>query len=249
VIDIGNTLVKAAVFEHSRPTGLWTGSEVSEGPIRELLAGRRPRAAIVSTVREQAAGGDHGQQEELPPGLEFLQDYNIPAIVADPRLPTPLKMHYQTPETLGTDRLAAALGATLFFPGQNVLVINAGSCLTLDFVSGEAEYMGGSISPGLNMRLKALNQFTSRLPLVEIPQGEIPLWGQTTVSSVQSGVALGMVAEIDGLIETWRKKISFFNVILSGGDVFFFDKKLKNRIFAVENIVLHGLNLMLGYNV
>ncbi len=161
----------------------------------------------------------------------------------------PITLLYKTPETLGSDRLASALAATVFFPKENTLVINAGTCLTTDFVTEKGEYLGGSIAPGLQMRLKAMHHFTGKLPLIELNESITDLPGQTTESSMLAGVTTGMVAEIDGLIEIWRKNISFFNVILSGGDAIFFDKKLKNRIFAVDNVVLHGLNLMLKHNV
>ena len=191
-----------------------------------------------------------------PPELNFLQQQGLPVLVAGVHLKLPITLLYKTPETLGSDRLASALAATVFFPKENTLVINAGTCLTTDFVTEKGEYIGGSIAPGLRMRLKAMHHFTGRLPLIEFSEGaagfnkaitELP--GQTTENSMLAGVTTGMVAEIDGLIEIWRKKISFFNVILSGGDAIFFDKKLKNRIFAVDNIVLHGLNLMLKHNV
>jgi len=252
-------------------------------PSRELQAGNP----------EMKAGSQEKQNgsPELPPELNFLRQQGLPVLVAGVHLALPITLKYETPETLGTDRLAAALAATVFFPGENTLVINAGTCLTTDFVTDKSEYIGGSIAPGLRMRLRAMHHFTGRLPLIEFSEGaaglirETPelnepaagspgqakelnksvtgapdqaaepnkaiteLPGQSTQKSMLAGVTMGMIAEIDGLIEIWQKKISFFNVILSGGDANFFDKNLKNRIFAVDNVVLHGLNLMLKHNV
>ncbi len=243
-------------------------------PSRESENKDRPHGHTPANP-ELKAGSQEKQNgsPELPPELNFLRQQGLPVLVAGVHLALPISLMYETPETLGTDRLAAALAATVFFPGENTLVINAGTCLTTDFVTDKGEYIGGSIAPGLRMRLRAMHHFTGKLPLIEFSEGgteparetsgpdesvsELPgqayeiygLPGQSTKNSMLAGVTTGMVAEIDGLIEIWRKKISFFNVILSGGDANFFDKNLKNRIFAVDNIVLHGLNLMLKHNV
>ena len=257
-------------------------------------SGNKDRSHGHTPANPELKAGSQEKQNgppELPPELNFLPQQGLPVLVAGVHLALPIALKYETPETLGTDRLAAALAANVFFPGENTLVISAGTCLTTDFVTDKGEYIGGSIAPGLRMRLRAMHHFTGRLPLIEFSEGgteparetsgpdesvsgspgqakelnksvtgspgsasepnkavtELP--GQSTKNSMLAGVTTGMVAEIDGLIEIWRKKISFFNVILSGGDANFFDKNLKNRIFAVDNIVLHGLNLMLKHNV
>jgi type III pantothenate kinase len=133
------------------------------------------------------------------------------------------------------------------FPDNNVLIIQTGTCITYEFVSGEGEYSGGSISPGIDMRLKSMNTFTAKLPLVKKQEIDY-LIGKTTKESILSGVINGCIAEIDGIIDQYRKKFSELKVVAGGGDIFFFDKKLKNRIFATENLVLKGLNEILKFN-
>ena len=267
VIDIGNTLCKAAVFQEGRLQKLWVNKEFGAVELDDLLREYPVDKAIVSTVRRDDCT------------VELTSSRGINTLLAGPHLGHPLKMGYRSPETLGTDRLAAAVAGFHLFPGNNVLVINAGTCLTTDLVSEAGEYLGGTISPGLHMRLKSLHHFTGKLPLVDPvimttapagggtagderrqkQPGEAPrkrteetsapgIPGQTTREAIRAGVICGMLAEIDGLIDRYRGKIRLFNVILSGGDIKVFDKKLKNRIFAVENIVLHGLNQMLEYN-
>lgn len=248
VIDIGNTRVKAAVFRGDELDVLWTGPAVDEEALCRLVEKHNPAAAIVSSVRAlpvQNAEND----PVLPPDLQFLNRYGFPVLIAGTHLELPITMQYATPETLGTDRLAAAVAAAAKFPGEHSAVINAGSCLTFDFVTNQNEYLGGTIAPGLMMRLQAMNQFTGRLPLIAELPDDIELIGNTTRQSMLSGVLNGMTAEIDGIINRRQKEIGFFNVILSGGDRNIFVKKLKSRIFAVDNIVLHGLNLMLKHNV
>ncbi len=288
IIDIGNTLCKAAIFSDDRLEEVWTGTGADEQAIDALVSKYHPAAAMMSTVRRD----DHerpftGVRDDLhmsqdpppkphavtddvqvPAWLTWLKAYGFPVLVAGPHLQLPITIRYRTPETLGSDRLAAAVAAHHLFPDENVLAINAGSCLTTDFVTEKGEYLGGTIAPGLQMRLKALHQFTGNLPLINVtaetanqqngnakPQApkhpnlpHTPMPGQSTRDAILAGVIHGMTAEINGMTALWQEKIRFFNVILSGGDRKMFDKKLKNRIFAVENIVLHGLNQMLIYN-
>ena len=252
IIDIGNTLIKAAIFSGDEIAVLWTGEAMDEAALRKLVAEHKPAAAIVSSVRAMPV--QHTEHElvrphALPPGLQFLANFGFPVLVAGPHLQLPITRRYDTPDTLGTDRLAAAIAAAARFPGQHSAVINAGSCLTIDFVSNNNEYLGGTIAPGLMMRLKAMHHFTGRLPLITKLPDETALIGKTTEQSMLSGAINGMAAEIDGIISRRQKEIGFFNVILSGGDGKIFVKKLKSSIFALDNIVLYGLNLMLKHNV
>lgn len=236
VIDIGNTQVKIALFRDNELLLLHTATETDQVLIRELTAQHNPQAAIVSSVRKDE-------------GIAWLTNFGFPVLFAGANLKLPIKLLYKTPETLGSDRLAAAIAAAYMFPGQNNLVVNAGSCITTDFVSAENEYLGGTIAPGMHMRLRAMNHFTGQLPLIQKISKETPLLGDTTESSMMSGVINGITAEIQGFITALKKDIGFFNVIFSGGDGKIFAKKLKSRIFAVDNIVLHGLNQMLKHNV
>ncbi len=245
VIDIGNTLCKVAVFDGDSLLELWTGESPDEGHICTIAKKHGADAAIVSSVRKKSEG-------RVPAGLGFLEDMGLKTIVAGPDLKLPVKILYKTPGSLGTDRIASAVAAHYMFPGRDVLIINAGTCLTSDFVNSKGHYIGGTIAPGLRMRFRALSDYTGNLPLPDTrnqSDHELNFPGQTTIDSIKTGVVAGMTAEIDGLIGLWREKIRKFNVIMSGGDIKTFDKKLKNRIFAVENIVLLGLNQMLKHNV
>jgi type III pantothenate kinase len=248
IIDIGNTLIKVAIFSADELAVLSTGEALDEPALRKLIDEHKPAAAIVSSVRalpvQQAGNGP-----ALPPELQFIANQGFPVLVAGTHLKLPVTMRYDTPETLGTDRLAAAIAAAARFPGEHSAVVNTGSCLTIDFVNDKNEYLGGTIAPGLMMRLQAMHHFTGRLPLIAELSDNHALIGRTTKDSMLSGAINGMSAEIDGIISQRQKEIGFFNVILSGGDGKIFVKKLKSSIFAVENIVLQGLNLMLKHNV
>ena len=237
VIDMGNSLVKTALFENGEICFKNTDSDFTAEMLANILDRSDIDAAIVSSVRKT-------------PDLQALfEAVPFPVLFPDAATPLPIKNHYATPHTLGMDRLAAVVGARAMFPGKDLLVINAGTCLTMDFISGDGVYHGGSIAPGLEMRLRALNQFTGKLPLESPAKENIPLTGNTTSESILSGVINGMIAETDGFIAQYQKQYPQLSVVLSGGDIFFFDKKLKNRIFAIENIVLYGLNQILEYNV
>ncbi len=253
IIDIGNTLTKVATFSGDQLHDAWTGPfDQAPGKIREVMQADNIRAAILSSVLHP--------QGEVPETLHFMQEAGVRVITARHDMPLPISIFYHSPETLGTDRIAAAAAGHYFSPDEAVLVINAGSCLTTDLVTANGEYLGGTISPGLQMRLRAMHHFTGNLPLIayeDITKSQddftnlqsantFPLPGRTTRDAMLLGAKAGMAAEIDGLIAQYQREISFFNVILSGGDIKIFDKKLKNRIFAIENIVLHGLNQILN---
>lgn len=194
-------------------------------------------AAIISSV------------VELPE--RFIQELSgkvKKVLIFSPALKLPLQNMYKTPETLGNDRISAAVGAHKLYPGKNLLVIDAGTCVKYDFVNASGQYIGGAISPGLRMRLEGLHRFTGRLPLLELEQQEA-LTGQDTKTSIMSGVVNGCAAEIDGIIGRYRQQYSDLTVILTGGDANFLEGKLKNSIFVSPNIVLLGLNEILNYNV
>lgn len=152
-----------------------------------------------------------------------------------------------TPETLGKDRLAAVIAASNIFPGSDLLVIDAGTAITYDFINKDREYHGGSISPGINMRFKALNTFTGRLPLID-PEPFDQLIGLNTHEAILSGVMNGARYEMNGIIEDYQLKFPHLKTILTGGDAIYFDKKLKSNIFVSSNLVILGLKLILKYN-
>ncbi len=242
VIDRGNTRMKTALFGEGRDPEIAILEPGTDAQLNAMLdeaeirfgAGSLGPAIYSSVVSDDASiiGAISGRMELL-------------VLSAD--TPLPVRNLYGTPGTLGNDRIAAAVAANALFPGRNVLSIDAGTCITYDFTNGSGEYMGGGISPGLTIRFKALNTFTSRLPLVSVA-GDAGLIGRSTEGSIRSGVVNGTLAEIDGIIDRYRESFPDLAVILTGGDANYFDKRLKNDIFAVPNLVLMGLKDILRYH-
>jgi type III pantothenate kinase len=233
VIDSGNSLVKTAVFENNQIVFQSAQPDMDPYIITEILNRFPIRAAIISDVKGSL-------QVQLPPKVNTLRMSGT--------TPTPLVMQYESTYSLGSDRLAASVYAWHLFPSQTTLIIQAGTCITFDLVTHACEYKGGAISPGLDLRFQSLNTFTGKLPLVKKKEINF-LVGATTEESILSGIMNGSVAEIDATIDRYLLLYPGLNVVLGGGDTFYFDKKLKNRIFAIENLVLRGLNLILEYNV
>jgi len=160
----------------------------------------------------------------------------------------PINNLYKTIQTLGKDRIAAVTGGANLFPNNDLLIIDAGTCITFDFINANKDYLGGAISPGINLRFKALHNFTGNLPLID-PKADVNLIGDSTESSILSGVINGVREEVDGIIGRYKSSYPNMKVIFTGGDVKYFDKYVKNNIFAVENLVLKGLKAILNYNV
>lgn len=238
IIDIGNTLAKVALFKESDPLTVTYLPQLTVEALELFLSEsglERPDQAILSTVRQS--------DDEI---IDYLKS-NFRLLLLSSETPLPIKNLYRSPETLGYDRLAAAVAASTLFPSRNVLIINTGTAITYDLVTGSKEYLGGAISPGLTMRLMALHNFTEKLPLVVLTE-ESPLVGKTTDECILSGVLNATRAEIDGMIEKFNNHYEQLAVILSGGDVKYFDKSLKNSIFAIPNIVISGLNQLLAFN-
>jgi type III pantothenate kinase len=161
--------------------------------------------------------------------------------------PVPITTGYETPATLGKDRLAAAVGANYLQPDKNILVIDAGTAITYEFIDSKGVYAGGNISPGLTTRFRALNHFTGKLPLVNETE-DVPFIGSNTEMAIIAGVVNGIVFEMDGYIDTLKAQYKDFFVFLTGGHSFYFERRLKNHIFADPNLVLTGLNRILEYN-
>jgi type III pantothenate kinase len=236
VIDLGNSRAKVAVY--SQKELKWMEVIGNPKPEKFISSGIQRfdvRAGIISSV---AANSE--EYTALFPNLNW--------IVLDENTPLPVKNNYQTPGTLGKDRIAAVAGAHFLFPDKDLLVIDAGTALTFDFISASGEYPGGSISPGMSMRFRALNTFTHRLPLLEASEINY-ITGRTTTESILSGVINGIRTEIDGIIDEYKLLWPSLNVIMTGGDTKYFEKSLKNGIFAFPNLVLTGLNLILDYNL
>lgn len=237
VIDLGNTRIKVALYEAD---ALLTVNVFKKGSYRQMTAClekiEKGSYCIVSSVID------------YPDTFKnFLNDH-FKTLVLNPETPVPLINLYKTKETLGKDRIAAAVAAWQEFPQQDILVIDAGTAITTDIVTSAGGFMGGSISPGMHMRFKALNTFTGHLPLVK-KQNIRFLTGTTTEESIKSGVINGIAAEIDGFINAYKKLYPGLVVVFGGGDSIFFAKRLKNSIFALPNPVINGLHIILNYNI
>ncbi len=234
-IDIGNTGTKYGIFEKDMLSEQGYFPDKSQLP--QELQNQTFDHAILASVAEES----HLIKQSLSVTGKRLE--------LSPQTALPFTSLYKTPETLGADRKAAAAAATYFFPGRNCLVLDAGTCLTHDFIDSTGCYHGGGISPGLTMKFKALHTFTERLPLVQRAENDFQLTGQTTQESILSGVLAGTVAELNGLIAAYAEKAADLVVILCGGDAGFFENKLKGRIFVIPELVLIGLYRILVYNV
>jgi len=235
VIDIGNTYTKIAVFKQDEVVFTNRYQEPDIKTIDNLLHEYGVSRAIISTVKKEK-----GEWEIVLKEKTRLIYFN-----AD--MTTGIINHYLTPKTLGLDRLAAVVGANYLYPQKNNLVIDGGTCITYDYVDARANYLGGSISPGLKMRYKALNYYTGALPLLNEDAGFNNTSGNDTQSAITSGVQNGIKYELEGFIESYRHDKKELNIILTGGDSIFFDTLLKNSIFApyikIEpQLVLKGLN-------
>jgi len=234
IIDQGNTAVKVGIFDHQNMLEKMTFER--DDDLKKFLVSIKPTHVIISSVKTNS---------ELVSSWIVNQGKSF---VLNSGLPLPINNLYKTPGTLGVDRIAAVCGAKSLFPLENVLVVDAGTCVTFDLVDKDGNYHGGAISPGLRMRFKALNAFTARLPLIE-PADLPDLIGDSTETCIQSGVVNGLIAEIDGIIQRYQSKFGGLRVILCGGDARFFENKVKASIFASPELVLVGLNSILVYNV
>ena len=236
IIDVGNTRIKAAVFENNTLIELliFDSSQLIE-KASFLIKKYTINKGIISAVKRIS-------KKELD-----LLNEMIPFIMLDSSTKVPFKNLYKTPKTLGVDRIALVSNAVNKFSKQNVLIIDAGTCITYDFVTENNEYLGGAISLGIEMRYKALNNYTSKLPLLDknIPSHFI---GKTTEENIYSGVNNGVLNEINGVIEQYESENPFLTIVLTGGDTYFLAKQLKSSIFANPNFVLEGLNTILIYN-
>jgi type III pantothenate kinase len=233
VIDAGNTSIKAGTFEKGQLRELLYDIKLED--LGSLVKKYAIKKAVISSVNQDTA--------------LISEKINLKnALIIGQHTRLPFKNLYKSPETLGTDRIAAVAGAISLYPGRPCLAIDAGTCITFDFIDADNNYQGGSIAPGINLRFKAMHNFTARLPLVE-RNNNIPLIGKNTEESMQSGVMTGVRAEIDGMIEEYRQLYPRLQVLICGGDAPFFETKLKQSIFVVPELVLIGLNRILDHNV
>jgi type III pantothenate kinase len=235
VVDIGNTYTKFAVFEQDELISAERYEKPDLKIIDALLDKQTINRAIISTVKKE-----HGEWETV------LKE-KVRVIYFNAEMATGVNNHYLTPNTLGLDRLAGVIGANHLYPKKNNLIIDGGTCITYDYVDAEANYSGGSISPGMNMRYKALNYYTGALPLLHEDGEFADMSGNNTQSAITSGVQNGIKYELTGFIESYKQDKNELNIILTGGDSIFFDRLLKNSIFAPyiktePHLVLKGLN-------
>jgi len=237
VIDIGNTLVKMAVFQGD----ILIKKKISMRldflkNLKELEQKyQKPFNIILSSVSKTPSKWIQKLEEA---SRLFILDQQLPQVFIN---------LYATPNTLGNDRIALVSAASKHFPAKNVLVIDAGTCITYDFKNSKNEYLGGAISPGLEMRYKAMHNFTENLPFLDREE-EITLIGNSTNSCLHSGVIYGITTEIDGIIAAYQGQYEDLTIILTGGDAQFLCKRLKNSIFANSNFLLEGLNYILEFN-
>lgn len=236
VVDIGNTRAKYAVFNGDLMVDHGVLLRRYSGKISRLVGDKfQINAAIVTNTS--------GISDELMDYLKSLHRF----IHLDENTRVPVTNMYENPAELGKDRLAAAVGAYARFGGKSTLVIDMGTCITMNLLTEGGLFMGGNISPGIKMRLKAMHRFTARLPLVEVG---LPLedFGTSTVRAMQNGAVRGALREIEAFIEETGTKYGVINVILTGGDARLFENYTKTKIFVSPNIVLEGLNEILKYN-
>lgn len=241
-IDWGNSSLKVGWFD-----GLALVQTAQFATVAELanaLAKQPAQRGIVSSTSQPA--------EELERQLRTL-GLETRWLVLNGQTPVPIQKDYDTPHTLGADRVAAAVGALFLYPGEQCLILDLGTCITADWLDSEGVFRGGTISPGLRMRLQAMHEFTARLPLLEISRDNPPGWprlnARNTSEAMLSGAMNGMRLELEGIIDEYRQQHPDSRVLVCGGDGPLFESRLKPPIFAVPPLVLWGLNRILHYNV
>ena len=236
VLDIGNNFFKLGIFDNSNLIFSFSDkNDKIDIEIEKIISKyREVNSALISNVSSIKI-------------IDLFIRYKIQTFELDSNFMFPFKLNYQTPETLGNDRLALAAAATILFPNSNNLVIDAGTCITIDLIDNNNHFIGGSISPGIKMRYKSLNNYTANLPLLE-NQNNFNFPGNSTDASIHAGVIGGVSNEIMGFVDKINSRYNKVNVILTGGDAKILSKTLKITIFANQNFILEGLNCILNLN-
>lgn len=226
--DFGNTRLKLGFFQNKKLAEVIVIENDGIETIDSFIKKFNPQKTILSSVI------NHNPEIEnlLSSKTKFHKLNHLSKL--------PFTTPVGKPETIGADRLALAAAVVHFYPKQHNLVIGMGSCITYNFINNDHEFLGGGISPGMEMRMKALNQFTAKLPIVK-PDGNVPLIGYDTVTNILSGVVIGMANEIDGFINEYKQRFGNFNVHLTGGDLVYLAPHLKNQIFADPELIFKGL--------
>lgn len=233
--DFGNTRLKYAVFKNREFEYEDVLPDMEPGTLQALMENTAPQKTILSSVIE------HNKAIEtiMASHSKFHLLSNITKL--------PFTAPVSKPETIGADRLALSAAAVEFFPGKHNLVVGLGTCITYNFIDKQKQFLGGGISPGMEMRLKSLRDYTAKLPLVKA-DWNFPLVGYDTRTNITSGVILGMAKEIDGIIDAYSERYSNFNVLLTGGDSPYFAQLMKNKIFADPHLIYKGLYAISEYN-
>ncbi|MEZ5055589.1 MAG: type III pantothenate kinase [Saprospiraceae bacterium] len=235
IVDIGNTRSKLALFKGSKLLKKEFVTDLSVDDLIHFTTNQNIGKAIFSNTGN------------LPIAIKEFANSAFNPIWMSHELGLPIKMDYHTPHTLGKDRIAAVTGAFEKFPGKNCLVIDAGTCITYDWLTKEGRYLGGNIAPGLTMRLRAMHEFTAALPLVEPGAVSDPI-GKSTQEALKNGAVWGTFKEIEGYIDWGIEKFEDLSVVFTGGDTDFFVRNIKREIFADLDLVLTGLNKILKFN-
>lgn len=236
IIDIGNTRVKLARFINKELDDITIADSLMVNVLEEYIDKKGPFSSCILSSVVNVPHDMVSLMHSMPFFVELTEN-------------TPLPVHnrYETPGSLGKDRIAAAVAAAFHYPGRNVLTIDAGTCITYDLVTAGREYLGGGISPGISMRFKALNTFTGRLPFIEAEEFD-RLIGRSTRESILSGIMNGVTEEVNGIIRRYRADFPDLMVVVTGGDHKILCNQLKNSIFALPELVVTGLNEILDYN-
>jgi len=235
-VDLGNSFAKIGVFNQDNLIKIIVINYSEIDKLKELLPSDNYKKAIIASVINTPSTL-----------MMFLQNTCQKIIFFDKNTKSPIINKYKSPETLGNDRLALATGGALLNKGNNILIIDAGSCITYDFVDKNEVYFGGAISPGIEMRFRSLNSFTDKLPLIKI-QNYSKLIGRDTKECILSGVLNGVIFEVNSVISYYKKRFKSIKIIISGGDAIFLAKKIKIRIFVEPNFLLISLNQILLHN-
>jgi type III pantothenate kinase len=233
--DFGNTRLKCAVFSDGKFSEEILLDNANEETIQSIIQKYKPEKSILSSVINH----NPAIESLLQQATHFHKLNHLSKI--------PVTTPVGKPDTIGADRLALVVAAVNIFPEKNNLVIGLGSAITYNFINKKHEFLGGGISPGMEMRFKALHTFTAKLPLVK-PEWNFPLVGYDTKTNILSGVIIGMAKEIDGTIDAYAEKYNNFNVLLSGGDIHYFADRLKNKIFADPYLIYKGLYAISEFN-
>jgi len=234
IIDLGNTSSKLGIFENEILT-----EKLGNISLEKLV--KKINTEIPNNLMIGSVSGDVSLiTEKIDKKVNFLS--------LNHKTKLPITNNYSTKKTLGVDRIAAVVGANKIHPNKNSLVVDSGTCITYDFIDKNSIYHGGGIAPGIHMKLRAVHEFTTQLPLVS-PKNNVPLIGKTTEASILSGVLNGTIAEINEMIRMYASKYANLQIIICGGDADFYKNKLKGNVTFVPDLVLIGLNRILTYNV